>query len=325
MNKASKAAQVAALALAFGTGGICLAAALLAQGGRFDPRLDLLAHFAPFWLAGAVATALTAMGIAQGGVRAVLLALGAAGVVAAGTLIAPEFFRPIRPVAPRDTPGQIRLIQLNAWERNADPVSTANWIASEHPNVVTIEDVTPTLGRALVARGFHRARGMVNTTIFSRDIASLAPFRIPMQDWPLLPDFARARFEVPGGRGGFSVVAVHLTRPYLSDRVARDEDVAVLLDRQPRDALIIAGDFNLTPWSFALRRLDRRFGLERRDRALATWPACPSPGAWVICAPPFLPIDHIYAGSAWRTVRIARGPRLGSDHYPLVVDLALSK
>jgi len=237
--------------------------------------------------------------------------------------MAPEFLRPIRPVAPRDTPEQIRLIQLNAWERNADPVTTADWIASEHPNVVTIEDLTPALGQALIVRGFHRARGMVNTTIFSRDIASLAPIRIPMQDWPLLPDFARARFEAPGGRGDFSVVAVHLTRPYRRDRLGQAGAIAVLVDRQPRAGLIIAGDFNLTPWSFALRRLDRRFGLERRDRGMATWPACPSPGAWVVCPPPFLPIDHVYAGPAWRTVRIARGPRLGSDHYPLVVDLAL--
>jgi endonuclease/exonuclease/phosphatase (EEP) superfamily protein YafD len=39
--------------------------------------------------------------------------------------------------------------------------------------------------------------------------------------------------------------------------------------------------------------------------------------------PALLPIDHIYAGRAWRTVRLVRGPRVGSEHYPLVIDLAL--
>jgi len=76
MSKASKAVRLAALALAFGVGGICLAAALLAQGGRFDPRLDLLAHFAPFWLAGALVTVVAAMGVARRGTRGALLALG---------------------------------------------------------------------------------------------------------------------------------------------------------------------------------------------------------------------------------------------------------
>src|SRR5579864_4098288 len=39
---------------AFLVGGGCLAGALGAQIGRFHPRVDLLANFAPFWLAGAL-------------------------------------------------------------------------------------------------------------------------------------------------------------------------------------------------------------------------------------------------------------------------------
>jgi endonuclease/exonuclease/phosphatase (EEP) superfamily protein YafD len=82
--------------------------------------------------------------------------------------------------------------------------------------------------------------------------------------------------------------------------------------------MIIAGDFNSTPWSFALRRQDRLFGIERRTRALATWPARTLRSE----APfPFLPIDHVYAGKGWRTVSMQRGPRLGSDHYPVIVVL----
>ncbi|HQR90495.1 MAG TPA: endonuclease, partial [Caulobacter sp.] len=36
---------------------------------------------------------------------------------------------------------------------------------------------------------------------------------------------------------------------------------------------------------------------------------------------PFLPIDHVYAGGAWKTVSVVRGPALGSDHRPIVVKL----
>lgn len=39
---------------------------------------------------------------------------------------------------------------------------------------------------------------------------------------------------------------------------------------------------------------------------------------------PMLPIDHVYAGKGWRAVSVTRGPRLGSDHYPMVVVLAPS-
>ena len=76
------------------------------------------------------------------------------------------------------------------------------------------------------------------------------------------------------------------------------------------------GDFNATPWSFTLQRLDHEFGLIRRDRALFSWPI------WPHLPAPFLPIDHVYAGDGWATVKVERGPKLGSDHYPVILTLA---
>ena len=40
---------------------------------------------------------------------------------------------------------------------------------------------------------------------------------------------------------------------------------------------------------------------------------------------PFLPIDHVYVGSAWRTVSVVAGPPIGSDHRPVVVELEQSR
>jgi endonuclease/exonuclease/phosphatase (EEP) superfamily protein YafD len=37
---------------------------------------------------------------------------------------------------------------------------------------------------------------------------------------------------------------------------------------------------------------------------------------------PFLAIDHVYAGRDWATVKVERGPRVGSDHFPVVLTLA---
>ncbi|MDE2488701.1 MAG: endonuclease/exonuclease/phosphatase family protein, partial [Alphaproteobacteria bacterium] len=83
----------------------------------------------------------------------------------------------------------------------------------------------------------------------------------------------------------------------------------------------VTGDFNSTPWSFSRRRWDKAFGLIRRDRALFSWPAGKT--VWGVKPPfPILPIDHVYAGPDWATVSIRRGPKLGSDHYPVVAILA---
>ena len=91
----------------------------------------------------------------------------------------------------------------------------------------------------------------------------------------------------------------------------------------PQARMVVAGDFNSTPWSFALKRLDGMLPLIRRDRAIATWPSAPTEaqGRKVPLALPVLPIDHIYAGAGWRTLDVRRGPSLGSDHRPVVVTL----
>lgn len=323
MTGTLNAGRAVICALAFVIGGVCLAAALFAQGGRVNPWLDLLTHFAPAWLSGALVAMACGLSLAKGLVRRGLLILGSSGVLAAGVLIGPELTRPIRPLIKVPAATQIRLIQFNAWEKNANPERAADWIVAQNPDVVTVEELTPAFQNALVARGLIFNKGVSTTAIFSRGLRSRHPFAVPPADWKLLPEFARASFPAPDGGGDFSVVAVHLTWPSLSSQWGQREVFASLLDLYDKDRLIVAGDFNLTPWSFALRRLDGRLGLERRDRAMATWPAMQWIRGRLVMLPAMLPIDHIYAGSAWRTVRLTRGPRLGSEHYPLIIDLAL--
>jgi endonuclease/exonuclease/phosphatase (EEP) superfamily protein YafD len=239
--------------------------------------------------------------------------------------MAPEFARTLPAPAPTGSPYQLRLIQFNTWERLADPTPVADWIAGQNPDVVAIEDITGPLRRDLIARGFRYTRGMEAVAIFSRRPRLPAPFFIAGPAWPALPKFARATFAAPDGAAPFTLVATHLTWPTRSGRWSESAALAALLDRYPRDRLIVVGDFNLTPWSFTLRGLDHRFGLERRDRAIPTWPAALRMRGLLVPLPAVLPLDHVYAGKGWRVVRIRRGPRLGSDHYPLVVDLALDE
>ena len=299
----------------------CLTAALGGQGGRFNARLDVLTHFAPFWLFGAILATGYALVFASPSLRWALAGLGVAGALAAAALILPELTRPISRVVDASAPRQIKLIQFNAWDENAQVGATADWIAAQKPDLVMMQEVESPIRQAMIQRGFHYVRGMARAAIFSRATPTYAPFQVPMMDWALLPSFARATFQGPDGP--FSVVAVHLEWPTHRGQKRQMATLAEVLDRYPTDRLILTGDFNLTPWSFALRRLDDRLGMERRDRALFSWPArlsSKTPLSWPLAA---LPIDHVYAGRAWRTVSIERGPRLGSDHYPLVVKLAL--
>jgi endonuclease/exonuclease/phosphatase (EEP) superfamily protein YafD len=294
---------------------VCLAAAIASLGGPIDPKLDLASHFAPAWFAGGVLVVLLAPAATSVARRRAIAGLGLCSALGAAPPIVPELARPIRPNVPAAADYVIKIVEYNAWVDNPRTRTDADWLAAQHPDFVMMTDAEAPIVDALRARGFEYRKGVADTAIFSRASRIPEAYGIPPLEWPRLPSFARATFLGPDGP--FTLIATHLPRPTARSEEGEEDAIVRLAARYDRRRLIVAGDFNATPWSFALRRLDRAIGLERRDRALFSWPAVAAP--W-----PFLPIDHLYAGSSWRTVSIARGPRLGSDHYPIVAVLALT-
>ena len=300
--------------------------AALGLGGAFSERLDVLTHFTPLYGLGG----LCVLGLAglAGPPNLPAMTLGLVAVLAAGAMMAPDWIARLarrRGVAEGAT---LKLIQFNLWYRNQDPARTARWIEAEQPDVVVVEEAvgaaTPVLD-ALAAGLPHRS-----LRLDGRRSMTLILSRFPMSDSGDLADidpshFSGAWARIDDGVGPFVVVGAHLTWPVPPrPHQAQSRGVSRRLDAFDRSSLIVAGDFNATPWSFALRRQDARFAIPRLSRALATWPAART--QWGFTIPlAILPLDHIYAGPAWRLVSLTRGPRLGSDHLPLVVVLARNK
>lgn len=95
----------------------------------------------------------------------------------------------------------------------------------------------------------------------------------------------------------------------------RPGQVAAIAAAMANEALIVAGDFNMTPWSPAYRALRRDSYLHSATRFARTWP---SPA-------PFVPLDHILYRGQVEIVKAEAwlgGPaRTASDHLPVVVEL----
>ena len=301
----------------------CAGWALAAQGGRWSVRLDILTHFAPMLLALSLLPAIYGLLFERRGARWLLAGLSGVAIAASALLMAPEYLRPASPAAPEGAPGQIKLIQFNAWERNDRPGESIQWLKAQNPDILVVEEaslIAPALKRAF--RGYHVSCGDCSVIILSKARPVSRDVPVPPSADELPPPTAGATFR--DNHGEFSVFGTHYAWPiYGGWQQAQGRLIAGLLNRFPKERLILVGDFNSTPWSFSRRREDAMFGLERRTRALFSWPADRGPAGMGL---PFalLPIDHVYAGPGWRTVRAERGPRLGSDHYPVIVTLAPS-
>ena len=298
--------------------------ALAAHGGRWNVRLDILTHFAPILLAAGLLPLAYGAVVESGWARWLLVAVSGIAVTAAGLLVAPEYLRPRSEPAPADAADQMKLIQFNAWGRNTHRGETVAWLAAQDADILVIEEASK-IGPELKAglAGYHVSCPQCSVMIFSKAVPVAEDVPVEATENRIRPPIAGATFR--DARGEFSVFGTHYTWPvYGGWQQAQGRVIARLLSKFPKDRLILTGDFNSTPWSFSRRREDAMFGLERRTQALFSWPAGKFSRLNFEMPFPVLPIDHVYAGPGWRTVSVKRGPKLGSDHYPVIVILAPS-
>lgn len=115
---------------------------------------------------------------------------------------------------------------------------------------------------------------------------------------------------------GLTVIGVHTIRfPHQRAQLNQIEELAHFID-SVEGPLVVAGDFNATPYSRILSTFADRSSMNRLT-VLPSWPA------WLQL--PQLAIDHVFAGRGVRMIETARiGSNSGSDHYPVVVGLAVS-
>ena len=303
----------------------CMLVSMLGIGGAFVYRLDVINHFAPLTLALSVVAA--AIQLAFGKTKEKpTLACAVIAVVLSGGVMVPELVATATQQRTALRAQTIKVIELNLWSLNRDVPGTAHWLAAQHADVVVLEEVidhtanVPALLRS--AYPFHSVcdPGTPCTTFILSRTMPVASGAFPGPDTAGLHSVAWATFGA--GASAFTVVGDHAPWPRAKDRQqAQSALLASELGAFDRHGLIVAGDFNSTPWSFSLRRQDALFGLERRTRALFTFPVHTYSRYHLRTPFPVFPIDQIYAGSGWKTVSVTRGPRLGSDHLPTIAVL----
>lgn len=306
------------LLIAIGSAGWAFAA----QGGRWSARLDVLTHFLPMIMGAAAVTVLYAVVAEPGLAKLALVGFGGAGVILAGSMIAPEYLARRTPNAATDSPGQIKVIQLNAWRGNRDPEGTVRWLLAQNADIIVLEEAD-LIGPLLKRRSaYHASCNSCSVMIFTKTQPAVLDIPTPNDKRLAAPT---AGVTLRDERGEFTVIGTHYTWPVHGGlQQLQGRSLARLLAQFPQERLILTGDFNSTSWSFSRRHEDSVFGLERRTRGMFTWPARDVPWRGRSTPFPLLPIDHVYAGSSWRTVKVERGPRTGSDHYPVIVTLAPS-
>lgn len=296
---------------------VAIVANLLPLGARLTWTLELTTHFRLQYLA---ATAVLVVLLALRRTWGSCAALVAAGAVSAAPVLP---YLPLAPMAPAAVAAgePLKLLTVNVSFRQFSPRRLLEIVREANPDVLVVQELTPHAERVLADfdKTFPHFRkfpadGAYGIGLWSRhELESGETFalgRVPAIE---------ARVLAPAG--AFTVIGVHLSAPTSPRRAAaRKQELIELAARSTAVAgpLVVAGDFNVTPYSpyFVQWLADSALTDSRRGRTLSvSWPTT-SPWAGI-------PIDHVAVNSGFTILSHRRLPNFESDHYGVLVELAL--
>lgn len=219
---------------------------------------------------------------------------------------------------------KLRVASLNVLSLNDDYDRVLEWLQRERPAVVVLIETTPGWRRALAGlRGLYPVQHFAHASQRRSDVLLLA--RVPVLDVRTLEITPRSTLAVLAtlGISGHTVhvLGVHLTWPLgpeVSRLRAQELRWIARLARETDGPCVVAGDLNLTPFSPAFGQLLREGRLASAATGRGWQPTWPT-----FLPPAGLQIDHLLLRGPVEALDFRRGPRIGSDHLPIVADLAL--
>jgi endonuclease/exonuclease/phosphatase (EEP) superfamily protein YafD len=216
---------------------------------------------------------------------------------------------------------RLRIAFANLLASNLAHQRAIDWVRAEKPDVFIVAEAEGLWRPALAALNeqfpFSSPSQKGDVVVFSR-----LPFESEPVD--LYPGIGHAVFV---GIAGLTVVGVHTASPQTALYVRELERMLATMAARLADTaapVVAIGDFNASPWTNAVRRFQASTGLrcgpgawigsypaEIADRRIPTWLA--------------IPIDIAMAGRGARVVRRRHGPRIGSDHWPILAEVVVAK
>jgi endonuclease/exonuclease/phosphatase (EEP) superfamily protein YafD len=311
--------------------------AILAFLGFAVPILDLLNHLQaiifPAVVAGIVGIVLL---IRDHYIRSFLIAFAATGFIASSTVAVPEIVQSLlpRPAVPTDGRPVIRLVTHNVFGLNYDMERVAEVLTAENPDIIALQEFFPVQRYRLdpLLRDAYpysaRCEGGKRQNIalysrlpmeFTKDGACFGQSPSPI----LRTSRIVGRATLEDGTT-FSVMTTHLDWPAPIARQQAQMADLVSAVAAVSGPVVVVGDMNSTPWSYALRRMAAEAGLTIQTHNLVTYPLeITAPNRLVgprglLRTLPFLPLDQVMTRGDISVHEVYRAPDTGSDHLPIV-------
>lgn len=287
---------------------------LLGLLAPFDPSFDIANHFRPFTLGGFVFLLALALVFK---LRQWLVPVMIFAAFNAVLTVAPVAFQAGQASTSTVPTTTLKIISFNIWGGNRPLDDIARFLRAEKADFVLLQEIGSRHAAALLPRLKDiYPHQLACAPRRSCDLAMLS--RTPWTDARIIegglanPALIWARFG--NGEDAYRIASLHHAWPFHADAQVSHTDWLIKWRKSVSEPLLIAGDFNLTPFSWKLSKFAWETGLKRYSTFQRSWPGHRY-------APAFL-IDHVFSSDAFRPIDVRIGPPLGSDHLPIVASVA---
>jgi endonuclease/exonuclease/phosphatase (EEP) superfamily protein YafD len=222
------------------------------------------------------------------------------------------------------SPATFRMLAANVNLRNSDYAALQDLIEDTKPDVVGLSEVDQEWVESLLPleypyRILRPEDGPYGLALFSRlPLSELekSPYR---DDGVQTAIFA----EVDLANTKAALVLTHVRAPITPAKARQRNrqlrELATFFRVNDYDNEILLGDLNITPWSPHYNVLESGTGLANAALEAGYRPTWPTHPAVVR-----IPIDHFLLSGRLNVASIRTGPDIGSDHLPLIVDIAVA-
>lgn len=216
----------------------------------------------------------------------------------------------------------LRLVSANLLYQNLDFERLLQGLAALEADVLVLCEVTPEARqyfRRLEATYPHALDTCAPESLYGILVLSRFPLSLRSTGVGEDPTPRHLAADLSIGADTVSLVAIHPTNPLRFSRAHRipaEFDAVAQLCGAARGDLIVIGDCNAAGWSSYLQVLEKAASLSNDGKVRPSWP---------IWLPPLvrLPLDHVWVRGRVALLKAALGPRLGSDHLPLIAEIGL--
>lgn len=218
---------------------------------------------------------------------------------------------------------ELKLLHANVLSSNTEYDRLIRLLDTEAPDLVMLQEVSPEWLVALdelradYPYSYAEAReGNFGMALFSRvPFRSVSHVDSPPFGYPTIV----ASLEIDGQVLHF--IGTHPMIPVTGDLyAARNEQlaaVAELLGKQAEPKMLV-GDLNVTQWDVTYKLLEQQGGVRNARKGFGIVPT------WPVFMPfAMIPIDHVLVSRSVSVTGFHSGPRIGSDHLPLIVTFTL--